>query len=82
MPTSLPPSTDFTGGAVTEAGFKSSITALRDFLSGLVGTDGAIGTALATLGVPMSGSQTKTTTYAVVAGDRGDLINCTGTCDE
>ena len=32
----------FTGGAVTEGGFKSAITAQRDFLSGLLGTTGSI----------------------------------------
>jgi hypothetical protein len=46
----LPPSTDFTGAAVTEAGFKTAITGLRDYLSGLFGTDGVAGTARDTVG--------------------------------
>lgn len=46
----LPASTDFTGSAVTEGGFKTAISSLRDYLSGLLGTDGTAATALATLG--------------------------------
>lgn len=79
MPTALPASSDFTGAGVTEGDFKSSITALRDFLSGLLGTDGYATTALATLGAAVSGYVAKTTTYAVQAGDKGKLIGCTGT---
>ena len=79
MPTALPPSSDFTGGAVTEGDFKSAISALRDFLAGLFDDDGATKTALATLGAPISGYVAKTTTYAVAAGDKGKLIDCTGT---
>lgn len=77
MTTALPPSSDFTGAAITEGDFKSAITALRDYLSGLFGTDGAISTALATLGAPISGYSAKTTTYSVVAADKGKLINAT-----
>ena len=46
----LPPSTDFTGAAVTEGGFKTAITGLRDYLSGLLGTTGVPADALAALG--------------------------------
>lgn len=77
MPTALPASSTFTGGAVTEGDFKSAITALRDYLSGMLGTDGATATALATLGAAISGYVAKTTTYAVVVGDKGKLIDCT-----
>lgn len=79
MSTALPPSSDFTGAAVTEGGFKSAITALRDFLSGLLGTDGATTTALAALGAPLSGYTAKTGAYSIAAGDRGKLIDCSGT---
>jgi microcystin-dependent protein len=79
MPTALPPSSDFTGAAVTEGDFKSAITALRDYLSGVLGATGATPLALQTLGAPVSGYVAKTTTYAVVAGDKGKLIDCTGT---
>lgn len=77
MPTALPPSSDFTGAGVTEGDFKSAITALRDYLSGLAGTDGVTATALATLGATISGYSAKTTTYSVVAADKGKLINAT-----
>lgn len=46
----LPASVDFTGSAVTEGGFKTAITSLRDYLAGLLGTDGTTATALSTLG--------------------------------
>lgn len=79
MPTALPASSDFTGAGVDEGDFKAAISALRDYLSGLLGTDGAAITALATLGSVASGYVAKTTTYAVVAADKGKLIDCTGT---
>lgn len=79
MPTALPASTDFTGAAVDEGDFKSAITALRDYLSGLLGTDGATATALATLGAAVSGYVAKTTTYTTVAGDKGKVLDCSGT---
>ena len=46
----FPPSSDFTGSTVTEGQFKTALTGLRDFLSGLLGADGLTATALATLG--------------------------------
>lgn len=79
MSTALPLSTAFTGAGVTEGDFKSAITSLRDYLSGLLGTDGVTVTALATLGAPISGILTKSGAYGVVAGDKGKLIDCTGT---
>lgn len=79
MPTALPASSAFTGAAVTEGDFKAAISAQRDFLSGLFGTTGATALALSTLGAPISGYVAKTTTYAIVAGDKGKLIDCTGT---
>jgi microcystin-dependent protein len=79
MTTALPPSSDFTGAAVTEGDFKSAISALRDYLAGMFGATGATTLALSTQGAPVSGYVAKTTTYAVVAGDKGKLIDCTGT---
>lgn len=79
MPTSLPPSTDFTGSAVTEGGFKSAISAMRTYLAGLLGTDGATQTALATLGAPLSSYVVKSGAYTAVAGDKGKTFDCTGT---
>ena len=48
--TALPPSTDFTGAAITEAQFKTAISNLRAYLAGLFGSDGTAATAIATLG--------------------------------
>lgn len=79
MPTALPPSSDFTGASVTEGGFKSAISAMRSFLSGLLGTDGATQTALATLGAPLSSYIAKSATFNVAAADKGKIFDCTGT---
>lgn len=77
MPTALPASSDFTGAGVTEGDFKAAISALRDYLSGMLGTDGVAATALATLGAALSGYTAKTGAYSVVAADKGKLINAT-----
>lgn len=75
----LPASSSFTGSTVTEAQFKQAITDQREFLASLLGADGAIATALATMGALVSGILTKTAAYTVVTADRGRLIDCSGT---
>ena len=77
--TALPASSDFTGSTITEGQFKTAITNLRDFLSGLLGADGVNATALAALGALGSGYDAKTAAYTVVTGDRGRVLNCSGT---
>lgn len=77
MPTALPAASAFTGSAVTEADEKAALTALNDFLSGLLGTDGVNQTALATLGALLNGILSKSAAYTVVAADRGKMIDCT-----
>jgi len=52
---------------------------MRDYLFGLFGADGAAATALVTLGTPLSGTLTEGSAYTVVIGDRGRLIDCSGT---
>jgi hypothetical protein len=79
MATELPPSSDFTGSAVTEGAFKAAITALRSYLSGLFGVDGTVVTALKTLLAPFNATLAKSGAYTVVAGDQGKVIKCTGT---
>jgi hypothetical protein len=64
MPTALPPSSDFTGAAVTEAQYKTAFTALRDFLSGLLGADGLPDTARNALVLPRSVAKN-----AIIGGD-------------
>lgn len=51
MTTPLPPATDFTGSSVTEGGFKTALTALRTFLSDLLGSTGNASDARVALGV-------------------------------
>lgn len=75
----LPASSSFTGSTVTEAQFKQAITDQREFLASLLGADGAIATALATMGALVSGVLTKTAAYTAVSADRGRLIDCSGT---
>lgn len=75
----LPAATDFTGASITEAQFKTAITGLRGFLADLLGSDGTVSTALATLGALGSGTVAKSANYTVVAADRGKLIDCTST---
>jgi hypothetical protein len=56
--TALPPSDDFTNAATTEGGFKTAITGMRDFLSGLFGADGTKPTARYTLAVSQADAVT------------------------
>lgn len=80
MPTALPPSSDITGSSRDEGQAKAWLTAIRDFLSGLLGADGTQNAALAALGVPFSnGVLSKTAAYTVAAADRGAVIDCSGT---
>ncbi len=73
----LPAASDFTGATVTEGNFKTALTVLRDFLSGLLGTDGVPATALATLGALGAGYSAKSAAYTVVSSDRGKVIDAT-----
>ncbi len=77
--TALPPSTDFTGAAVTESDFKTALTDLRDYLSGLFGSDGEVATALAALGALGAATSAKSGAYTVTTADRGKAILCSGT---
>ena len=77
--TALPASSDFTGSSVTEGQFKTALTGLRDFLSGLLGADGLTATALASLGAMAAAIVAKTAAYTVVVGDRGKVLDCSGT---
>jgi len=74
--TALPSAADLTG-PITEGDFKAAITALRDFLAGLLGTDGLAATGLSTLGAFASVHLPKTGAYTVVLADRGRLIDAT-----
>ena len=73
----LPAATTFTAPAVTEGGFKTAITEQREFLAGLLGTDGTQAAALTAIGAVLNGVLTKTAAYTVAAADRGKLIDYT-----
>lgn len=77
--TTLPAASDFTGSTVTEAQFKTAITNLRSFLSGLLGDAGDAATALDTLGGLGSATASKTAAYTVLATDKGVVLLCNGT---
>jgi len=72
----FPSSTDITG-TPTNAMARSWFDALHAAITGLVGTDGTVATALATLKAPFSAYAAKTATYAVVDADRGKVIDAT-----
>lgn len=76
--TALPAAVDFTDASTTEAEFKTAITDQRAFLAGLLGTDGTLATAQSTLKTLCSAVNAKTTTYSLIAADRGKVIYCTG----
>ena len=79
MPT-LPVATEFTGPGITEAQFKTAITNLRGFLADLLGTAGSQAAAQVALQALLgAGVDARSGAYTVVAGDRGKLINATGT---
>lgn len=73
MPTALPPSTDYTGAAVTQGGKKTFVAAMRTFLAGLLGTTGAVLDARSALGV----RQIQSITASVAANALTATINPT-----
>ena len=70
----LPPIADFTGSIATEGQFKTALTALRDYLSGLLGADGLAATALGQLGALGRGYEVRMSVSAISAADRGKII--------
>ena len=78
--TALPSIASFTAPTVTEGEFKTALSNLHLFLSGLLGTTGAAADAQAALGALLgAGVTTKTGAYTVAAADRGRVIACSGT---
>lgn len=74
--TALPPSSEYTT-AINQGAGKTAFAAQRDFLAGLLSTDGLPATALATLGALLSAVVDKSAAYTLVTTDRGKLINAT-----
>jgi len=75
--TALPAASDWTGSSVTEGGFKTAQTSLRDYLSGLLDTTGTTAAALTKLGAVFNDTLAKTAAYTVVAADKGKVIDAT-----
>ena len=77
--TALPPKTNFTDPTVTEGGFKTAINNLRDYLSGLLGSDGTVATGVAALGLTDSAKTDIDNNYTVAqtapSGGPGQLVN-------
>jgi len=79
MPT-LPAATEFTGSGITEAQFKTAIANLRGFLADLLGAAGTQAAAQVALQTLLgAGVDARSGAHTVVAGDRGKLIDATGT---
>jgi len=76
----IPSIASFTGPSVTEGEFKTALSNLHLFLTGLLGTDGTQAGAQAAMGALLgAGSATKTAAYTVTSTDRGKVIACSGT---
>jgi len=78
--TALPSIASFTGASITEGDFKTALSNMHLFLSGLLGTTGAASDAQAAIGALLgAGALIKTGAYTVTASDRGKIIACSGT---
>lgn len=78
--TALPPITDFTGANVTEGDFKTALSNMHLFLSGLLGLTGEQNAAQTAMGVILgAGADLKVGAYTVAIADRGRVIACNGT---
>ena len=76
----IPSIASFTGASVTEGDFKTALSNLHLFLTGLLGTDGTQAGAQAAMGAILgAGAETKTAAYTVTSADRGKVIACSGT---
>lgn len=78
--TALLASTTATSPTATEGDVKTYLANMREFIADLLGTDSANKAAVqGFLGNILNGKVTKTGAYTVVAGDRGKVLDCTGT---
>jgi len=77
MATALPAASEWTGSTVTEGQFKAAQNDLRAYLAGLLGEDGLVATALATLGSAFAGIMSVSVNTTLTTADRGKVINVT-----
>lgn len=76
----IPSIASFTGPSVTEGEFKTALSNLHLFLTGLLGTDGTQYGAQSAMGAILgAGSLAKSAAYTVDFTDRGKVIACSGT---
>ena len=75
--TALPSASSLTGSGITEADFKTQLTNLISYLTGLLDTLGTTISAIQKLGALGNAVLAKGAAYTVVATDRGKLIDCT-----
>lgn len=76
----IPAISDFTDALVTEGEFKTALSGLHDYLTGLLGTAGTQAAGQAAFGALLgAGVTTRTTAYTILAADRGKVFACTGT---
>ncbi len=76
--TALPAVTEFTDNDMAAIRFSDAVAAMRDFLAGILGTDGTQAGALAALYAPLARHEARSGTGSVAAGDRGKWLGCTG----
>lgn len=69
MPTTLPPSADYTGASVTQGGKKNFVTAMRSFINDLFGTDSTLSSAHGVFKSYGPGSMNNAGLAATVAGN-------------
>lgn len=77
--TALPPISSMTAGTVNEGVFKANLGLMRECLAGLLGEDGTVATALATLGGHAGRNQVQATGLTLTAADRGNVLLGSGT---
>lgn len=77
--TGLPNVSDLVQTGISKGTFKAALSNLRAHLFELLGGTGSKADALKALGAPLNSKADKVGAYTVVATDRGQVINCSGT---
>lgn len=77
--TAIPESSDFTASTITEAQFKTALTNLISYLSGLLGTAGTAQDAAVALQMPLArGPEWVASSKTLTAADRGKVFGTPG----
>lgn len=76
----FPNKNDLIGIGYSKSVFRSALSTLCDFITGLLGTAGTTAGAQVALQVLLgAGVAAKTGAYTIIASDRGKVLKCTGT---